>query len=83
MRRIVLLLVAMLASMTVASYSQESTIVHKELPKAEIDRIIKKVSENEGAFREALKDYVFTRKAAVSMSEWEGRSLEPIVGIHL
>lgn len=65
MRRIVLLLV-LLALLTAALYSQESTIVRKDLPPAEIARIIKKVSENEGSFREALKDYVFTRKAAIS-----------------
>ncbi len=66
MGRIVLFLVMILGLATVATYSQESTLVKKDLPQAEIARIIKKVSENEGSFREALKDYVFTRKAAVS-----------------
>jgi len=48
------------------AFSQETGIIRKELPQAEITRIIKKVSENESAFREALKDYVFTRRAAIS-----------------
>jgi hypothetical protein len=66
MKRIVLFLVTILAFSTFAAVAQESGIVRKELPKGEIDRIIRKVSENESAFRDALKDYVFTRKASIS-----------------
>lgn len=58
-----LLLIAVTAVFTVG---QGTTIVRKELAPAEIARIIKKVSENESAFREALKDYVFTRRASMS-----------------
>ncbi|MBK9767889.1 MAG: hypothetical protein IPP63_13160 [Chloracidobacterium sp.] len=58
-----LFLIAVTAVFTVG---QGTTIVRKELAPAEIARIIKKVSENESAFREALKDYVFTRRASMS-----------------
>ena len=43
-----------------------STVVHGELNQAEIDRILKKVTENEGDFRVALRSYAFKRFAAVS-----------------
>ena len=68
MRRIGLLLLLLITAYGTAAYAQaqDQDIVRKELPQSEINRIIKKVSENEYAFREALKDYVFTRKAAVS-----------------
>jgi outer membrane lipoprotein-sorting protein len=66
MKRNVLLLLMTLVLSTVAAFGQEMGIVHKELPPAEISRIIKKFSENESAFREALKDYVFNRRASVS-----------------
>jgi len=50
------------------AYSQgsESKIVKNNLSPGEIDRIIKKVAANEGDFRSALTDYVFTRDAIVS-----------------
>lgn len=35
------------------------------LPKTETDRIIKKFTDNEGAFREALTNYVFNRSATI------------------
>lgn len=66
MIRLGLLGLLVMAVLAVAVPAQESEIVKKELSQAEINRIIKKVSENETAFREALTDYVFTRKAAVS-----------------
>jgi hypothetical protein len=49
-----------------AATSPESKIVKNSLTPAEIDRIIKKVTENEGDFRAALTNYVFTRDAIVS-----------------
>lgn len=36
------------------------------LDKAEVDRIVKKFTENEGAFREALTNYVFKRYATLN-----------------
>jgi hypothetical protein len=51
----------------VTAFGQDdSKIVRSSLPPAEIDRIIKKVTQNEAAFREALSNYVFTRDAIVS-----------------
>lgn len=44
----------------------DSRIVRNALGPAEIDRIIKKVAANEGDFRAALTNYVFTRDAVVS-----------------
>ena len=49
----------------IASNQVASNIIKKDLPPAEVDRIIKKFTQNEGAFREALKEYVFTRSATV------------------
>jgi hypothetical protein len=42
-----------------------SNIVKKDLPQAEIDRIIKKFTDNEGRFHDALTNYVFNRLATV------------------
>jgi hypothetical protein len=58
----------LIANLLLASvgFAQEAGITRKELSPAQIERIIKKVSENESAFRSALTDYVFNRKAAVS-----------------
>jgi len=47
-------------------FSQEVGIIKKPLSQTEIATIVKKMSENESQFREALKDYVFTRRAAIS-----------------
>lgn len=52
--------------LAVAAFAQNAGITRKELPPAEIDRIITKVSMNESAFRTALTDYVFNRKASMS-----------------
>jgi hypothetical protein len=42
------------------------TIVRKELSQPEIDRIIKKTTENEGDFRVALRSYAFKRFATIN-----------------
>ena len=46
-------------------FGQGSNIVKADLSKAEIDQIVKKFTANEGAFREALTNYVFNRSATV------------------
>ena len=46
--------------------AQETGIVHKDLSPAEIDRIVKRFTANESAFRSALTNYVFNRYATVS-----------------
>ena len=49
-----------------SAYGQNEGITKKDLTSVEIDRIIKKFTENEGKFHEALKDYVFNRFANVN-----------------
>ena len=48
-----------------SSFSQTTSIVKTSLAPAEIDRIIKKFTQNEAEFREALTSYVFNRSATV------------------
>lgn len=48
-----------------SSFGQVSRMVKTDLNPAEIDRIVKKFTSNEGAFREALTNYVFNRSATV------------------
>ena len=55
---------AMLAAVSPAQISQ-SKIVRADLPKPEIDRIVKKFTDNEFMFRQALMDYVFNRSAEI------------------
>jgi hypothetical protein len=49
-----------------AVFGQTSTIVRKELSPAEIDRIVKRFTANEGEFRAALSNYVFKRFATLN-----------------
>ena len=66
MKRSFIFALLMLCLSAVAVSSQTaSNIVKKELSPAEIDRIIKKATANEGDFRLALTNYVFNRKAVV------------------
>ena len=54
-------------SLTIVGYGQVAdNVVKKELSQTEIDRIIKKVTENEGDFRVALRSYAFKRFATVN-----------------
>ena len=46
------------------SHAQNGPVAHP-LPKEETDRIIRKFTDNEGAFREALTNYVFNRSATI------------------
>lgn len=50
---------------TVAGFGQ-GNVVRTEMTQAEIDRILKKVTENEGAFRVALRSYAFKRYATIN-----------------
>ena len=52
-------------SLFAAGFGQNEGITKKDLSPAEISRIIKKFTENENRFHEALKDYVFNRFATV------------------
>src|SRR4051812_35903159 len=53
------------AGLLSVSAQTQSNLVKKDLSQAEIDRIIKTFSAKEAEFREALKNYVFTRSAVV------------------
>jgi hypothetical protein len=66
MKRLALFCLVALLGLSASASAQETGVIRTDLPQAEINRIISKVSENEGAFRDALKDYVFRRKAAIS-----------------
>lgn len=59
------LLSLVLTAVFAVSASAQTNIVSSELSQAEIDRIIKKFTQNEALFREALNVYVFSRKATV------------------
>ncbi len=56
---------AVLLFSLVSTFAQAPAITKTDLSKAEIDRILKKTTENEGAFRDALSNYVFDRSATV------------------
>jgi hypothetical protein len=45
------------------AFGVSAQVVKKELTQAEIDKIIKNVSDKEGEFRQAFSSYSFTRKA--------------------
>lgn len=46
-------------------FAQTSNLVKKDLSAAEVDQIVKKLTENERNFRQALTTYVFNRNAIV------------------
>ncbi|HBE83637.1 MAG TPA: hypothetical protein DDW24_12800 [Blastocatellia bacterium] len=48
-----------------AAFGQQTGLVKTDLSQAEVDRIVKAFTANEGEFREALKIYAFDRSATV------------------
>lgn len=62
---IVFSLVLCFGLISVFAQTEASNIVRKDLSQAEIDKIIKTLANNEGDFREALKNYVFRREAVI------------------
>lgn len=60
------LLIAILLCVAGLVHAQETSIVKKDLPQAEIDRIVKRFTGSEAAFRAALTQYVFNRFATVN-----------------
>ena len=50
-----------------AAFAQSSGVAKADLSPAEIDRIVKRFTANEGDFRAALTGYVFNRYASVSI----------------
>lgn len=68
MRKALILLTVVLCFSAVAAFGQQASgVAKKDLSPAEIDRIIKKFTANEAAFRSALTDYVFNRYATVNI----------------
>lgn len=66
MRRSLILLVVVVC-FSISASGQISSVAKKDLSPAEIDRIIKKFTANEGDFRAALTNYVFNRYATVNI----------------
>lgn len=65
MRKAALLFCVLLISAAAAFAQTTSSIVKTDTGQAEIDRIIKKVTENERLFRQALNIYAFDRSATI------------------
>lgn len=63
--RIIALFITGLLFSSAGASAQTSNIVKTDLSQAEIDNIIRKMTEHEEDFRIALNSYVFTRKATV------------------
>lgn len=65
MKKIISFSLLVLCFSVLTAFAQTSNIVKKDLSQAEVDRIIKAFTANESAFRDALTNYVFNRKATV------------------
>lgn len=61
-----ILFLAGLGAVSAFGQTSASNIVKTDLSQAEIDRIVKKFTQNEALFREALNVYAFNRSAALS-----------------
>lgn len=67
MKRLFLLAFVAVCLGSAAAFGQAASNLTKvDLPQAEVDRIIKKFTQNEALFREALNVYAFNRFAALS-----------------
>ena len=65
MKKFAAIILFLFALSAISVSGQGSNIVKTDLPKTEVDRIIKSFTSHEAAFREALTNYVFTRSASV------------------
>jgi hypothetical protein len=65
MKKIFALSLIIFCFSVLSAFAQTSNIVRQDLSQTEIDRIIKKFTENEANFRNALTIYVFNRSAMV------------------
>jgi len=59
------LFISLVIGLSLAALGQTTNVVKGNLSQAEIDRIVKTFTGNEGAFREALTNYVFNRSATI------------------
>jgi len=68
-RSVIIALLALTISVAAfgqATVNDNSNIIKKDLPPAEVQRIVKKFSENERLFRSALNEYAFNRDATMN-----------------
>lgn len=63
MKKLIPIVSIIFCSLSLNVFAQSSDIVKVDLNQAEIDRIVNKVTENEGHFRDALGVYAFKRNA--------------------
>ena len=73
MMRKSLVLSGLVLCLSVMAFGQASGVVKRDLNPADIDRIIKKFTANEGDFRAALTNYVFNRSATVNTIGFGGQ----------
>lgn len=65
MKKLVCILTIVLGLSIISAFGQESSITKTDLKPAEIDNIIKKFTQNESLFRQALNVYAFNRNAKI------------------
>ena len=65
MKKILAVSLVMFCLSVLSVAAQTSNIVRQDLSQAEIDRIVKKFTENEASFRNALTEYVFNRSVTL------------------
>lgn len=65
MKKLACILTILLGLSIISAYGQESNISKIDLKPAEIERIVKQFTANEGEFRSALTNYVFNRFATL------------------
>lgn len=65
MRKLVLILI-FITFLTTAALAQTGTVQRVPLSQTEVDRIVKKFTDNESGFRSALTNYVFNRSANIN-----------------
>ena len=58
-------LLFLFSGLTLCVSAQSTGLIKRDLAPAQVDRIIKKVTDNEAAFRAALTNYVFNRSATM------------------
>ncbi len=66
MKKLAIIFSLILGMSVQAVSAQGSKIIKTDLSQPEIDRIVKTFTGNEGAFREALTNYVFNRSATIN-----------------
>jgi hypothetical protein len=65
MKKLLSLILVLVCLSVVSAFGQASSVVKTDLSQAEIDRIVKKFTQNEALFRQALNVYAFNRYATM------------------